>query len=211
MEIEEEKVPEITHLIPEEIKWAIVFMKKQGYSNKATAKEITELYSRPMTHQSVKRIWNLYEETQGVENRWNFKGRPKVINEETMLMLIESCQEDRQITVKERIEELLINAGRSTVNKALLDEGYKAYKARKKASLSPENIQCRLQFAQSLEHWGVDDWSNVIFSDECSFRLVNSSGRTFIRRREEEKLEDNNFQAHETRTRTLMVWGGDQF
>ena len=76
-------------------------MKKQGYSNKATAREITELYNRPMSHQSVKRIWNLYEETQGVENLWKFEGRPKVINEETGLMLIENCQEDRQITVKE--------------------------------------------------------------------------------------------------------------
>jgi len=206
MEIEEEKV-EISHLIPKEIKWAIVFIKKQGYSNKATAREITEVYKRPMNHQSVKRIWNLYEETQGVENQWNFEGRPKVITEETMERLIESCQEDRQMTVKERVEELQINAGRSTVNKALLDEGYKAYRARKKPTLSPENIQDRLNFAQSHEDWEADDWSNVIFTDECSFRLVNSSGRTFIRRREEEKLQEDAFQVNETRTRTLMVWG----
>ncbi len=119
MEIEEQKVSNIPHLLPEEIKWYIVILKKQGYSNKATAKEITRIYERPMSHQSVKRIWTLYQETKDVKGRWNYEGRPKLMNQDIMEKLIDGCQLDRHKTTKERAEELGLDLGRSTINRAL--------------------------------------------------------------------------------------------
>ncbi len=49
---------------------------------------------------------------------------------------MESCRDDRMLSVKERKEELGLEAGRFTINKALLDEGVKSRKARKKLLLS---------------------------------------------------------------------------
>ena len=132
MEIEEEKDPQHTRLLPDEVKWRIVFFKKEGYSNKETARRISNEYARAMSHQTVKKIWTLYEETKSVECQWNLEGRPKVLNEDQIERLIESCEEDRMLTVKERKEDLELEASLSTINKTLLDFGYRAYKARKK-------------------------------------------------------------------------------
>ena len=60
------------------------------------------------------------------------------------------------ISVKERKEELDLEAGRSTINRALLDNGFKAYKAKKKppfSALSEDNIEKRLEFAFNHMDW----------------------------------------------------------
>lgn len=206
MEIEEEKSTAQPHLINDEMKWSIVHLKKRGNSNKETARLIEQYHGRSIGHQTVKRIWTNYEETGSVLNRWNPHGRPRTIDDEDLERLREHCREDRVMSTKERKQELDLEAGLSTINRALVDSGLKAYKARKKSPLSDENIESRLRFAEDHEDWENEDWNRVIFTDESSFRLVNSNGRVFIRRTEEEWEEDV-FQAHNTHSRSVMVWG----
>jgi len=86
-----------------------------------------------------------------VANRRNIHGRPKALSEDDIERLIESCREDRTMSVKERKHELDLEASRATINKTLLEHGFKAYKARKKPPLTPENIEARLEFAQDFE------------------------------------------------------------
>ena len=69
MEIEEEKEINQPHLISDEIKWVIVFFKKNEHTNKGTAKVLTEFFGRAISHQTVKRIWDNYQETGSVDNR----------------------------------------------------------------------------------------------------------------------------------------------
>ena len=207
MEIEEEKEPTYPHLIPEEIKWSIIFLKKNGLQNKSIARGLTETYKRPISHQTVKRIWTKYEKTGNVDNNWSLKGRPTVLSEDDLEILIDSCSENRTLSSKERKEELELVASRSTINKALLEHGFKAYKARKKPPLTAQNIQDRLEFAQNLDFWSEEDWYNIIFTDECAFRLTNSNGRVFIRRTEEELWEEDIYQPHIAMTSSVMVWG----
>ena len=208
MEIEEEKEPTQPHLIPEEIMWSIIFLKKSNLSHKAIARGITQTYNRSISHQTVKRIWIKYEETGNVASCWNIDGRPKALSEEDLERLIDNCREYRTLSVKERKEELDLEASRTTINKALLDHGFKAYKARKKPPLTPGNIEARLSFAEDQEFWSEEDWSNIIFPDECAFRLTNSNGRVFIRRTEEELWEEDIFQplihSH------VLLWCGEQ-
>lgn len=40
----------------------------------------------------------------------------------------------------------------------------------------------RLDFAQRYQHWTVDDWKRVLWSDEVKFNLFNSDGNFYIRR-----------------------------
>ena len=207
MEIEENKSTEGTRLLPDEVKWKIVFLKKEGNSNKQVARIVSEEYERPMSHQTVQKIWTLYQDTGLVECQWSKKGRPRTLNNDQIGMLIENCEDDRTSSVKERRKDLNLEASRSTINKTLLELGYKAYKARKKPVLTVDNIRGRLQFAREYKDWTFEDWSNVIFTDECSFRLVNSNGRVFIRRTEEEIWHEDNFQPHLSQSRSVMVWG----
>ena len=144
MEIEETKDYSSYHLIPDEIKWAIIFLKKLGGSNKGIASAIFQHFNRSVCHKSVKRVWEKFQRTDSLENQWNQAGRPRLLTEDDLEALALHCVEDRIASVKERIEDLGIEASRETVNRRLLDMGYKAYRARKKPLLTEEHMFERL-------------------------------------------------------------------
>ena len=63
------------HLLPEQIKWAIVFYKEPEihrlpkFSNREIARLLGQLFNRPtLSHQQVKFIYDKYLETKGVDN-----------------------------------------------------------------------------------------------------------------------------------------------
>lgn len=215
MEIEEEtKEPsqpqedtsEPSHLIPEEIKYVIVLKKKDGYSNKLTAKFITLQYKRPCSHQTVKRIWEKYQEKSTVDNLWSPLGRPHVLSTENLDQLRESVIADRYSSVNTRMGDLEINACRGTVNLALIDLGYRAYRVKKKPFLTPDNINQRLNFARSHRTWTMK-WRTMVFSDEASFMVVSADGRTWVRRTPEEAEDEISYQSYDSYSDTVLVWG----
>lgn len=204
MEIENEGD---THFIPEEIKWAIIFKKKEGLGDREAARTVTGSYGRVISHQTVKNVWENYQATNSVFNNWSDQGRPKKLDQETLDLLEQSCIENRIISVKERKETLKIDASTSTVNRPLNEMGYKAYRARKKPVLTEANIEKRLQFAEEHQHWTVEDWMQTVFSDESAFHVVNSNGRTWVRLTEEEVWTEHAFQPYAGQSDGVMVWG----
>ena len=121
--------------------------------------------------------------------------------------MAKDCIENRTASVRDRQERLNLQAGRTTINDALLEMGYKSYRAPKKPLLSDKNIDNRFQFAEDHLDWDEEDWKTVVFSDECVFKLVNSNGRTLIRRTEEEVWDEDCIQYHQKQCRSIMVWG----
>ncbi len=72
------------------MKWAIIYLKENGQSsNKSIACEISDYSGRSLGHQTVKRI--CISRTNSVENRWNVKGRPKLLTTEDQEVLTQSC------------------------------------------------------------------------------------------------------------------------
>ncbi len=207
MEIEEEKAFDNQQLIPKELRWAIIYLKKDNVSNAEAARLLTLKYGRPLDKKAIKRIWKLYQDTGDVEPLWSKQGRPKVLSSEDRTRLITNVQEKRTLSTQKRKEELDLEVSRSTLNRVLIEEGYYAYKLRRKPILSQENVQSRLEFAKEHENWSVREWGRVVFSDESAFRLNNASGRSFVRRNENERWDEGLYEAHTGQTRSLMVWG----
>jgi len=207
MEIEEAKDYSSSHLIPDEIKWVIVFLKKRGASNKGVAKLITAEYGRRMDHKGVKRIWDKFQATKSIDNMWSTIGRPQLLTDEDLEALAQNCLEDRISSVKERKEHLELEASRETINRRLLDLGFHSYRAGKKPLLNSDHIQKRLDFALEHEDWTSEDWHRVVFTDECAFRLVCTNGRTTVRRHESEEWEEGTFQFTAGQGKCVIVWG----
>jgi len=133
---------------------------------------------------------------------------PKALTKEDLDLLAESCLEERIISVKQRKENLELDAGRSTINAALIGMGFKAYRSPKKPFLYEGHIERRLDFALQHEHWTDLDWKSVVFTDESSIRVVNASRRTLVRRTEEEAWHEDAFQPYVSQCDSVMVLGG---
>jgi hypothetical protein len=63
-----------------------------------------------------------------------------------------------------------------TVARALVKADFKSKKKIKRPKLSAKNIKARYQWALKHEHWTVEDWKSVIFSDETKMCLYESDG-----------------------------------
>ncbi|KAK8786936.1 hypothetical protein V5799_023289, partial [Amblyomma americanum] len=59
-----------------------------------------------------------------------------------------------------------------TIRRRLLEAGLQSCVAAQKPHLTEKQRKERLAFAQAVEQWSVEDWGEVVFSDEstCSTR-----------------------------------------
>jgi hypothetical protein len=70
-----------------------------------------------------------------------------------------------------------------TVHRVLKNQGFKWVKTTKKPGLKAAMKEARLAFAQKYEHWTLEDWKNVIWSDETSIVLGQRRGVDKVWRR----------------------------
>lgn len=205
--MEEEKSDQ-DHLLPDEIKYAIVFHKKEGKkTDKAIARQILIDYNRKIGNSTVSRIWENYQKTKTVSNHWNTQGRPKLLTTDQQEQLIESVRENRLLSSRELGNQLNLNASRQTINRELINAGYHAYRAPQKPLLSDDNIRDRLNFAREHRFWDENEWRQIIFTDESPFYLVKTDGRIFIRRMESEAYQEDTVQFSVSKSKLILVWG----
>ena len=96
-------------------------------------------------------------------------GRPKFLSVRDQRRLVRMAVQDRHISIKElcRVFECSV----PTVKSALDKYGYHRRIARRKPFLKAEHKRIRLAFALAHEHWSIEDWSQVLFSDEYNIEL----------------------------------------
>lgn len=95
-----------------------------------------------------------------------------------------------------------------TVRRVLKSAGLQARTKQKKPLLRRKNITARLEFARAHEHWTVDDWKRVIFSDETKINRFGSDGRCWCWAPATEGLTNRTVQKTVKHGGgSLMVWG----
>jgi transposase len=117
-------------------------------------------------------------------------GRPSKHTEENKQEVINKIRRDRYSREKS-CAEIAIEMGNisaKTVWRILCAAGFKKTKPTRKPGLTEEMKQARLAFALRHEHWTLEDWKNVIFSDETSVVLNHRRGGYRVWRKSEERL-----------------------
>lgn len=140
-------------------------------------------------------------------------GRPKKITDQTCKLIARQLNSGALLTMRDAIHEIRnrdeSRVHRTTVQRNLKDFGVKAWVKPKKPKLEPHQKRARLAFAQRHEKWTIQEWRNVMFSDESSISRVGSFGRQyFYSDREHKRLEPH--QVKETKQSgggKIMVWG----
>src|SRR5579863_9446168 len=95
-----------------------------------------------------------------------------------------------------------------TVRNCLKEAGLKSFPKAKKPLLTKRHIRQRLAFARKYQHWTVEDWKRVIWSDETKINRLGSDGRKWAWKKAGEGLSDRLVQGTlKFGGGSLMMWG----
>jgi transposase len=80
-----------------------------------------------------------------------------------------------------QLKKLLdLDVSTQTVRNALKKAGLKSAVKQKKPFLSKAHQRRRLEFALRHQHWTLEDWSRVVWSDESKVNRLGSDGRSWV-------------------------------
>ncbi len=87
-------------------------------------------------------------------------------------------RDDRKATVTQintRYNQGMQNTiSERTTRRTLKQMGYSSRRQHRVPLLSAKNRKRRLQFTQAHQNWTIEDWKNVVWSDESRFLLRHS-------------------------------------
>ena len=111
-------------------------------------------------------------------------GRPKKLTEAIEQLIIDTISKNsttRELSTAKiaAIVSPLVKGGLSdrSVHRALRRRGYKPVKPTKKPGFTEANKITRLKWCLDHEHWTLDDWKKVIWSNETSVTWGDQRGR----------------------------------
>jgi len=184
-----------------EEKGRIVGMRNAGLKGSEIARKLGHPASTVYT------VLANYDKRGTVEPRKS-SGRPPKLSDRDRRHLNQLVNKNRKAPLAEITNMLDANVSARTVVRAVHELGYRARVAAIKPFLNPSHIAKRLEFALSHQHWTVEEWKRVIWTDESSFQIGQNSRRTIVWRRKSEKYNSNclapSFKSGRT---SIMVWG----
>jgi transposase len=180
----------------------IVSMLQRGYSHREIANTL---------HVSVGSVHNLRQVHVSDVNRLR-RGRPRKLNRTQERRCVLEMVRGRVGTcadlARSSQQVLGVKVSSHTIKRALHRAGLRSQTKVKKPHLSLKNVKARLEFASVHEHWTIEDWSRVIFSDECKINRFNSDGRVWCWTREAMPLSERTIsQTVKHGGGGIMVWG----
>jgi transposase len=138
-------------------------------------------------------------------------GRPPKLNADEIDRLEEfmlSSKKTRRMTYQQLADNLYPEGdiGVEAVKYALKSRGYKRYVALRKPPLSEANRLARLAWANSHLHWTIDQWRDILWSDE-TWVIAGNHRKTYVTRKKDESLDPSCVEERHQRPSGWMFWG----
>lgn len=167
-----------------------------------------------VTRSKVQRAVNRFNQ-HGEYSRRSQCGRKRCTNDRDDRFIALNVLRDRRVTsveVKNRLEDVRqVQVSERTIRRRLSDIGLHARRPATAPELLRNHRVERLRFAREHQNWGIDEWKNILFTDESRFCLKSPDGRQRIYRRTGERFEQNHFSPRVSYGGgSVMVWGGVQ-
>lgn len=139
-------------------------------------------------------------------------GRPAKLTEANKRWIVRnimSGRSDNATQLSQRLtNEANISVSTETIRRTLRQAGLKASVKPKKPRLLPRHIKDRLEFAIRYEHWTVDDWKRVVWSDETKINRLGCDGREWVWKKPGSKLTLQHVQGTiKFGGGSLLLWG----
>jgi len=112
----------------------------------------------------------------------------------------------RLMPLPDVIDHLGLDLSLSTMRKHLRALGYGRFKARGKPFLDDRKKATRFAWGKAHEHWTLEDWMNVIFTDECAMQCGDNS--FYVTRKPGEEFLDDCLRPVFRKLNMAMIYGG---
>lgn len=156
-------------------KGRIIQMIEDGYSQRQVAIKLN--VSRCGIQKIIK---NWQNPTQKTVKRG---GKKKLISQRTARKIARKVNLGKILTPRQAKLELATETGirvsESTVRRSLKEQGLKSYVKKKKPSLTQAQKLKRLKFCNEVKNFGVNEWRNVLFSDETSVQVCGPAASRY--------------------------------
>ena len=157
-----------------------------------TAAQIIEETKLPKA--TVYRYKSKFEKGESVDDK-SKTGRPRKTNSKQDHRLYHLAIRYRKITSSQLnciwSSKCPVNVSSRTVRNRLKAKGLRGCIAKRKPLISKINRVKRLDWAKQFAGWTDDQWSNVVWSDESTFQLIQSSRRSIVWRKPGEEYNDD--------------------
>ncbi len=188
------------------IRERVVALRQEGYKQSDIADVVG------ISQSTVCKILKRQREAGNVRPR-KPPGRPRLTTRRDDRQLLNLCRRNRKMPTS-RLRRLWrrhhgINVSRSTVNRRLLQHGYRARRLTKCPRLAVRHRVARLRWAREHRRLHPGHWRHVVFTDESRYILDRTDGRQRVRRLPGENLRDDCI--HETTQGgggSVMIWAG---
>lgn len=156
--------------LTQEKKDKIIYLLNQGLSHREIARQCN------VSTSSVSQV----RQKSSLTITKNKGGRRKKLTPRESRYIMRQIASGRVSSARNMVpvmnEELNIICSERTIRRALNNEGMIAFKRRKKPKISAINRRKRRLFAEAHQHWTIDDWKRVVWSDETKINRIGSDG-----------------------------------
>ena len=182
----------------------IIIAKKLGH----THTEISEAVG--CSRSSVIRVLEAHELKKSPKKR---TGRPPILNKSACNRLKVSVTRNKRSRRKTlssiRLTYLKKNVSISTrtISKELAKQGVHSRVPRCKPLISEDNKAKRFSWALAHEHWNVEDFKKIMWSDESTYTQFQTSGFGRVWREPGEEFHEDCIAATVKKSLSRMFWG----
>ena len=183
-------------------RWKVIEEIKKGFSQRQIAHNLC------VSRRSVQEIAKKHAKTGNVDDLRRC-GRPSktTIRENRNLTILSKKYPSSSAADLRREWKTNSSISISTVKRILAKYGLHGRIAAKKPFLNLKHIRNRFMWSLLYNNWTMDQWSQVIFSDETKIELF-SKRRKYIRRLDKTRFHQNNLlKTVKFGGKSLMCWG----
>ena len=131
------------------------------------------------------------------------------VDKRILVRMITSGKADNAVQLTRQLKDIAnMKCSPQTVRHALKEAGLKAMSRKKKPRLLPRHIRQRYEFALKYQHWTVEDWKRVVWSDETKIILIGSGGQEWVWKAQGSALTEQHVKGTvKFGGGSLMMWG----
>jgi transposase len=183
------------------IKDMIIGMSIAGQSGPSIGKQLD------LAPSTVKKVIKRYKLLSSTENHPR-SGRPKKMTERDHRHLVSNVMKNRHATLQDITNNMPSNVSQRTIQRVLHEHNINSRIAAKKPFIKNINQVKRLAFAQKHQNLTVDDWKNILWTDESSFEIGKNSRQVHVWRKPSERFDSSCLTpSFKSGRQTVMVWG----